>query len=130
MLEEQSELCNPCVDHPSFFQIETISKRLNSNEILESVSKFFDIPVDVIVGKRRNARIAEARMAAAYLLRKDRYLNLGLKHIGSILGGKDHTTIMHSVKRTAELIEIEEDFRDKIKQLFLATYESLSYYYD
>lgn len=130
MLEAQSELCNPCVDYPSFFQIETINKRLNSNEILESVSKFFDIPVDVIVGKRRNARIAEARMAAAYLLRKDRYLNLGLKHIGSILGGKDHTTIMHSVKRTAELIQIEEDFRDKIKQLFLATYESLSYFYD
>lgn len=130
MLEAKLEICNHCVDHPSFFQIETISKRLNSNEILKSVSKFFDIPVDVIVGKRRNARIAEARMAAAYLLRKDRYLNLGLKHIGSILGGKDHTTIMHSVKRTAELIQIEEDFRDKIKQLFLATYESLSYFYD
>lgn len=120
--------CNPCIEHPTFFKIESISKRLNSNEILESISIFLGVPVNEIIGKKRTAKIAEARMIAAYLLRKDRYLNLGLKHIGSILGGKDHTTIMHSVKRTAELVEIEPDFKEKIKQIFQQTYGSISYF--
>ena len=128
MLETQSELCNPCVDHPSFFQIETISKRLNSNQILESVSNFFEIPITEILGKKRTAKIAEARMIAAYVLRKDRYLSLGLKHIGSILGGKDHTTIMHHIKRTDELIEVEPDFKEKIKEVFQQTYGSINYF--
>jgi chromosomal replication initiator protein len=118
--------CNPCDNHI----LKRPIKRLNSNQVLESVSKFFGIPIETICGKRRTAKIAEARMVAAYVLRKDRYLNLGLKHIGSILGGKDHTTIMHSVKRTRELIEIESDFRDKIRKVFLDTYESTIYFYD
>ena len=128
MLETQSELCNPCVDHPSFFKIETISKRLNSNEILESVSKYFDISVEDICSSKRPAKIAEARMVAAYVLRKDRYLGLGLKHIGSILGGKDHTSVMHHVKRIGELIEIEPEFKEKIKEVFQQTYGSISYF--
>ena len=128
MLETQSELCNPCVDHPSFFKIETISKRLNSNEILESVSKYFQISVEDICSSKRPAKIAEARMVAAYVLRKDRYLGLGLKHIGSILGGKDHTSVMHQVKRIGELIEIEPEFKEKIKEVFQQTYGSVSYF--
>ena len=128
MLEAQSELCSPCVEHPSFFVINTISKRLNSNQILEAVSSFFEIPVSEIVGKKRFGKIVEARMVAAYVLRKDRYLNLGLKHIGSILGGKDHTSVMHSVKRVGELVEIEPEFREKIKELFLHIYGSTTYF--
>ncbi len=130
MLEAKSEVCNPCVEHPSFFKINTISKRLNSNEILESISKFFEIPVSEIVGRRRTAKIAEARMIAAYVLRKDRYLSLGLKHIGNILGGKDHTSVMHHVKRIGELIDIEPEFRVKIKEVFLETYGSTTYFYE
>jgi chromosomal replication initiator protein len=130
MLEAKLEVCNPCVEHPSYFKINPISKRLNSNEILESISKFFEIPVTEIVGKKRTAKIAEARMVAAYVLRKDRYLSLGLKHIGNILGGKDHTSVMHQVKRIGELIDIEPEFRVKIKEVFLETYGSATYFYE
>jgi chromosomal replication initiator protein len=118
--------CNPCVEH----QLEQPTKRLNSNEILNSVCNFYGMSPSLVCGKLRFKNIVEARMVAAYVLRRDRYLSLGLKHIGSILGGKDHTTIMHLVKRMGELIEIEPDLRDKVRNVFLQTYGNTNYFKD
>ena len=125
MLEVKSEICNPCSEHP----LDQQTRRLNSNQILESVCNFYGMSPSLVCGKLRYKNIIEARMVAAYVLRKDRYLSLGLKHIGNILGGKDHTTIMHLVKRMGELIEIEPDLRDKVKNVFLETYGNTNYFY-
>ena len=118
--------CNPCSEHP----LDQPTRRLNSNQILESVCNFYSMSPSLVCGKLRFKNIVEARMVAAYVLRKDRYLSLGLKHIGNILGGKDHTSVMHHVKRIGELIDIEPEFRVKIKEVFLETYGSATYFYE
>jgi chromosomal replication initiator protein len=129
MSETQSELCNPCIEHPEYLAIDKVSKRLNSNEIVKAVSEFFQIPVEEIKGKKRFARIAEARMLTSYVLRKDRYLDLGFLHIANILGGKDHSTIMHHIKQVDTLMSVEPDFKERVRNLFIYVYGSTKYFY-
>ena len=118
MSEAQLKTCNYCSDHP----LQLTTKRLNSNQILESVCKFYGLTPAQVCGQRRFKDIVEARMVAAYLLKRDRYLNLSLKHIGNILGGKDHTSIIHFVKKLEELVQIYPDLRDKVLNVFRETY--------
>lgn len=126
MLEAKSEVCNYCFEHP----LKVSTKRLNSNQILESVCKFYGISPQLVCSTRRFKDVVEARMVAAFLLRRDRYLNLSLKHIGNILGGKDHTSIIHFVKRMGELVEIEPDLREKVLNVFRETYGNTNYFYE
>jgi chromosomal replication initiator protein len=125
MLETKSETCNPCIEHP----LDAPTKRLNSSQILNSVCKFYAISPNLVCGKLRFRSIVEARMVTAYLLRSDRHLNLSLKHIGMILGNKDHTTIMHSIKQIKNIMEVEPVFKDKVKAVFLETYGNTNFFY-
>jgi chromosomal replication initiator protein len=125
MLEIKSNQCNPCNEHI----LDAPTKRLNSSQILNSVCKFYAISPSLVCGKLRFRSIVEARMVAAYLLRSDRYLNLSLKHIGMILGNKDHTTIIHSVKQIENIMQVEPVFKDKVKAVFLETYGNTNFFY-
>lgn len=124
MLETKSETCNLCTQHP----LDNPTKRLNSNQILDAVCKFYAISPSLICGKLRYKSIVEARMVAAYLLRKDTYLNLSLKHIGMILGNKDHTTIMHAIKQIDNFIDVEPEFKKKVRDIFLEAYGTTIYF--
>lgn len=121
--ETQSIQCNPCTSH----NLETPARRLNSNQILNAVSEFFQMSPSLICGKLRYRHIVEARHLAMYMMRKDRYLHLSLKHIGNIMGNRDHATVMHAVESVSNLIEVDEVFREKAKELFLKTYGNLHY---
>jgi hypothetical protein len=72
-----------------------------ANEIMESVSKYYQITVSEITEKRRHAKIVRARQVAAYLLRED--LRLSLHEIGAIIN-RDHSSVVHAHKAITELI--------------------------
>lgn len=55
-----------------------------------------------LIGSRRDNRFIEARFKAAWLLQK--YRNMSLPVIGRILGGRDHTTILHATRRASKWI--------------------------
>lgn len=61
--------------------------------IIGHVCKYFNISKSDIVGKKRNREFVEPRMVAIYLICE--FLNIPLVNIGQILGGRDHTTVMH-----------------------------------
>jgi len=65
-----------------------------AENIIDQVCKYFDITRDDIVGKRRNREFVEPRMIAIYLIAE--ILNIPLMNIGKLIGGRDHTTVMHS----------------------------------
>jgi chromosomal replication initiator protein len=116
--------CNVCAQHPLSSQ----TKILSSQEIIEAISKEYDLPVGVIAGKTRYREVVEARMVTAYLLRSDRYLSLSLKQIGRILGNRDHTTIMHSIRHIQDLMDVEPVLADKVRAIFIKVYGNLNYY--
>jgi len=81
----------------------------NATTIIEKVCRYFNIKKEDIVGKKRNREFVEPRMFTIYLICE--VLNLPLASIGQILGGRDHTTILHSRNKIAS--QLKSDPRTK-----------------
>lgn len=73
--------------------------RPNVRRIVNEVSTLTGISVDDIMSDRRNAKIVHARHLAMYLARY--FTMLSTTQIGRLIGGRDHTTVIHGVRQTA-----------------------------
>ncbi len=71
------------------------------NDLIGRVADFFDLTRAELTGASRKRHIVEARQAAAWVLRHA-YPQLSLQTIGEQLGGRDHSTIIYAIARTAE----------------------------
>ncbi len=89
-----------------------IEEKIDSDKIINTVSEYFHVPSSDIIGKKKNKDIVEARMVAVYLICE--LLNLPLITIGQIFGGRDHTTIMYSRDKIANLIASDETMKRKV----------------
>jgi chromosomal replication initiator protein len=89
--------------------------RTTATTIIDSVCKYFNIERNDIVGKRRNREFVEPRMVAIYLITE--VLNIPLVNIGQLLGGRDHTTIIHSRNKITTMIKKDERMKRIIKDL-------------
>ncbi|MGD9494681.1 MAG: chromosomal replication initiator protein DnaA [Armatimonadota bacterium] len=81
-------------------------RRISLQEIVDLVAAEMDVPEGDIVSKKRSADIAWARQVAMYLARE--LTDNSLARIGEFFGGRDHSTVLHSYNKVAELIEEEE----------------------
>lgn len=95
-------------------------KSIKPKKIIESVANFYDIKEKDILSSKRNKDIAVPRQIAMYLLREE--LHSSYPQIAKILGGRDHTTIMHGVNKINRLIKEKgpishdiEVLRDKLR---------------
>lgn len=71
--------------------------------IIETVSKHYSISSKEMVSKKRNKEIAFPRQVAMFLCRK--YTSYSLPHIGREFGGRDHTTVLHSVDKIKSMLK-------------------------
>lgn len=76
-------------------------------QIQQEVSEHFQVPVSLLTGKSRKQEIVFARQVAMYLIRE--LTNASLKTIGNHFGGRDHTTVMHSINIVEKLKDAEDD---------------------
>ena len=83
--------------------------------ILDAVAQVTGIPVDALTSKRRERQVAYARHLAMYLLRD--LAHQSYAQIGRLLGGRDHTTVLHGYRRIAGLLETDADVRRDIMEL-------------
>jgi chromosomal replication initiator protein len=95
------------------------TKRITIDEIQRAVSTHFDLkPVD-LVSARRAVVVARPRQIAMYLAK--RLTTRSLPEIGRKFGGRDHSTVIHAVRRIEELRgsdhEIDGAVRSLIRQL-------------
>ena len=67
-----------------------------ARDIFHMVIKYFDRSYEEIVSPRRLAEYAEVRSVIANLLRE--MTTLSLPEIGKVLGGRDHTTVLHHLR--------------------------------
>lgn len=72
------------------------------DDVVKSVCSFFNIKETLIKGPKRDSGLVKARQIAMYLLKND--LSLSFVEVGNVLGGRDHTTIMHGVKKMENLV--------------------------
>ncbi|MBA3758712.1 chromosomal replication initiator protein DnaA [Candidatus Saccharibacteria bacterium] len=88
----------------------TRPKHLSARQVIERVSKHFQVPMDDMLGPKRDKDIVVPRQIAMYILRSE--LHLSYPKIARELGRKDHTTAIHSVDK----VENEMSFDAVIRQ--------------
>ena len=86
--------------------VETIKKR---------VAAHFEISIDDLIGPRRHIAVARPRQIAMYFCKK--FTKRSYPDIAGRMGGRDHTTVMHAVKRIEELLEKDPSFAASLQTI-------------
>jgi len=90
-------------------------RRITVEDIQKQVAAHYNIKVSDMHSARRSRSVARPRQVAMYLSKK--FTTKSLPDIGRRFGGKDHTTVMHAVKKVEELIGSDAEFCSDVEML-------------
>lgn len=90
-------------------------KHLSAKQIIERTARHFQIPLDDILGPKRDKDIVVPRQIAMYMLRSE--LHLSFPKIARELGRKDHTTAIHSVDKIEKESRVDASMRLAISEI-------------
>ena len=83
--------------------------------ILMAIADNFNVSIEDLKGNSRRREISWSRQIGMYLMRQ--HTNLSLPRIGEEFGGKDHTTVMYSCDKIAQLRETDAKLAQTLRQL-------------
>ena len=95
---------------------------LSAHVIQDAVSREWGVTADGLRSKTRTKTLTVPRQVAMYLMRE--LLGMQLVEIGATFGGRDHSTVIHSLERVAETMAGDQTFAERVKRLH-ATLEKL-----
>jgi chromosomal replication initiator protein len=84
-------------------------------EIQRKVAEHYNVRLSDMIGPKRTRTIARPRQVAMYLAKQ--LTSRSLPEIGRRFGGRDHTTIMHGVKKIEELKSTDSQLSDDLQLL-------------
>lgn len=93
----------------------TRPKHISAKQIIERTARHFQVPIEDILGPKRDKDIVVPRQVAMYMLRSE--LHLSFPKIARELGRKDHTTAIHSVEKIEKESRLDADLRAAITQI-------------
>ena len=79
--------------------------QLSPDSTLAAVARYYGLPVSALEGPRRDRDASAARQVAMHLLHTS--LGLSAEEIGARLGGRERTTILYGLRRTAERLQVD-----------------------
>lgn len=88
---------------------------LTPDIILEKVCTYYNVSKDDILGKKKNKEIVDPRQMCLYLLTE--MLDLPLTTIGSFMGGRDHTTVIHARDKISLALKDSNKLRVELQDL-------------
>lgn len=89
--------------------------QISSEKICETVASYYDLRSADLKGQSRQKPIAFARQIAMWLCRA--HLSMSLPEIGRLFGGRDHTTVLSSLRKIGELRESDVGVQSVIVRL-------------
>ena len=92
-----------------------LSPTLSVATVQKSVADEWGVTTEGLKSKTRTKTLTIPRQAAMYLCRE--VLGLQLVEIGNSFGGRDHSTVIHSLERAAILMKEEQPFRHRVERL-------------
>ena len=90
-------------------------KKITIDNIAEIVCKQFNIKTELIHTLSRKREIVQARQVTMYLSKQ--YTEMSLAQIGTIIGKKNHATVLHACKIVRDQIEVDKSFRNQISEI-------------
>lgn len=97
------------------FQNDLQKPHQNGRQIAEAVAAYYRLSFEVLCGKQRDKYIVLPRQVAMYLIRQE--TQASLSEIGQLLGGRDHTTVLHAWKKIDRDIQTDPILRRDITAL-------------
>ena len=88
---------------------------LNPTAIRDEVGRFWGVSGDALASPRRTRTVTVPRQVAMFLIRE--LLDTPLKQIGRVFGGRDHSTVIHSIRKVEERLGNDDAFRARIDDL-------------
>jgi len=87
-------------------------KKCTPEAVIEAVADFYSLSPDELKGRSRNKKVTKPRQIAMYLARQE--TKASLPQIGGALGGRDHTTVLHGLRKISDQAERDEILRREI----------------
>lgn len=117
----QSQLLGRTVSLDEVKQIIKNSTRprrtLAISDVVEKVAQYFDVDISSIYEKTRRKEIVKPRQIIMYILRED--FQVSYPAIGQKMGGRDHTTVIHSCEKIKNDLKGDSDLEEEITQIRL-----------
>jgi len=93
--------------------LRSYERRITIDEIQKKVAEHYTLRLQDMHSARRSRNVARPRQVAMYLCKK--LTPRSLPEIGRKFGGRDHTTVMHAVRKIEELVGDDIAFADEVK---------------
>ena len=90
-------------------------KSLAVADVVDKIARFYNIEPSSIYEKTRKKEVVRPRQLIMYILRED--FHVSYPAIGQKLGGRDHTTVIHSCEKIKEDIKKSSDLEEEISQI-------------
>ncbi|MGD2215688.1 MAG: chromosomal replication initiator protein DnaA [Gemmatimonadales bacterium] len=90
-------------------------KEVTPEDIEAVVADAFGVSVPELYSKKRQRRVTDPRQVAMYLQKL--LLDLPYTQIGRRFGGRDHSTVIHSIQKVEEQLAKDADFRNRVNAL-------------
>ena len=91
------------------------NKAITIDNIINTVCNHFGLDVNTIHSKSRKREVVQARQIAMYLAKS--YTEFSMAKIGSLIGNKDHATVLHACKTIGELKEVSKSFQAELEEI-------------
>ena len=95
--------------------IKNAADQLSEQKVINVVADYYNLAPSQLVGKIRTGQIALARHIAMYLIRIN--IDIPLSKIGSMFGGRDHTTVMNGIEKVENMLKTDEALKSAINEL-------------
>jgi len=90
-------------------------KNISIKDVVKIISEFYNISEESVYDKTRKKEVVKPRQVIMYILRED--LNVSFPSIGDKIGGRDHTTVIHSCEKIKEDLKNNQVLVDEISQI-------------
>lgn len=90
-------------------------KKITASTIEEAVCEYYNVSSEHIQSSSRKRQIVQARQVAMYLTKN--FTEMSLAQIGSVMGKKNHATVLHAYKTVKEQMEVDRTFREEVAEI-------------
>ena len=93
----------------------TPKKNISVKEMVKTVAEFYNIKESSIYEKTRRKEVVKPRQLIMYILRED--FGISYPSIGEKLGGRDHTTVIHSCEKIKNNLKVDTSLIQELEQI-------------
>lgn len=113
-VEEAKKILYPSIRAPK--------KNVNIKQIIQAVANFYGVNEKQLIIKTRKQEIVKPRQVIMYLLREE--FKFSYPSIGSKIGGRDHTTVMHACEKIGDQLKEDEVLVEEINMIKKVVYNT------